>query len=585
MKAFSSIVIMVILTTFLLACRSTSAPAEPTLPGLPQEVLPSEGLGGTATPTRLPTKEAALSSEGSISGGEAASSAETTSNDPTAAGNTGTPSDRGENSAGASVEPATITSNADLPASTIFDIPWDDRSLFQPGLISSDQGTLEELAGASVYHIEFSSSDDLSLLSGREEVLYTNLENTSLDEIYFHLYPNLLGGFDTISELTVNGVAVEPTYRINQSAMRVPLPETLQPGQQVVVGMQFTVSVPRTPERNYGIFANVDGILALAHFYPMIAVYDDQGWDIEDPADQGDIVYADTSFYLVRVTAPAEATIVASGLVVEESQTDDQQTLTIAAGPMRDFYLAASDRYNLVSQPVGDTTINSYFLPDQTEGGELVLQYAVDAVESFNARYGIYPFTELDLVPTANLALGIEYPGITAINLQLYDPKGKLGDLPTSVFLESTVAHEVAHQWFYSLVGNDQLDEPWVDESLAQYATWRYQLDVNGEAGARGFEKSLQTRWDAVNDAKIPIGLPVSAYDGREYSAIIYGRGPLFFAALADVMGQETLDEFLRDYALTYRWRIAETDDLKRLAEAHCHCDLTDIFATWVYDQ
>lgn len=580
MKAFSSIVIIVVLTTFLLACRSRSAPAEPT-----SMASMDNGPAATATFTRLPTKEAALSSQGSTSGGASASSAESTSNDSTAVSNADAPSDRGENSTGSIVEPVMITANADLPSSTIFDIPWDDRSLFQPGLISSDRGILEELAGASVYHIEFSISDDFSLLSGRQEVLYTNLESTPLDEIYFHLYPNLLGGFDTISELTVNGVAVEPTYRINQSAMRVPLPETLQPGHQVVVAMQFTVSVPRTPERNYGIFANVDGILALAHFYPMIAVYEDQGWDIEDPAEQGDIVYADTSFYLVRVTTPAKATIVASGFVVEESQTADQQTLTIAAGPMRDFYLAASDRYNLVSLPVGETTVNSYFLPDQTEGGELVLQYAVDAVESFNARYGIYPFTELDLVPTANLALGIEYPGITAINLQLYDPNGKLGDLPTSVFLESTVAHEVAHQWFYSLVGNDQLDEPWVDESLTQYATWRYHLDVNGEAGARGFEESLHARWNAIEGAKIPIGLPVGDYDGREYSAIIYGRGALFFAALADVMGQETLNEFLRDYALTYRWRNAETDDLKRLAEAHCDCDLTDIFAAWVYDQ
>jgi aminopeptidase N len=352
--------------------------------------------------------------------------------------------------------------------------------------------------------------------------------------------------------------------------------------------MDFTSSVPQSQERNYGIFASVDGILALAHFYPLIAVYEEGGWDIETPSPNGDVVYADTAFYIVQVVAPPEQTVIASGVTIDQTRSGEAQTVTFAGGPMRDFYVVSSGHYEAVSRSVGDTMINSYFLPGQQEAGELALQYAAGSLESFNDRYGVYPFTEFDVAPTANQALGIEYPGIVAINLLLYDLDGRLGDIPTSVFFESTVAHEVGHQWFYSLVGNDQLEEPWVDEALTQYATWRYYLDMYGQGGADGFREALVSRLERLErreERSIPIGKAVDEYDLPQYSAIVYGRGPLFFEALAEEIGQETVDEFLRDYALTYRWGIAKSEDLQRLAEAHCVCDLSRLFDEWVYGE
>ena len=99
----------------------------------------------------------------------------------------------------------------------------------------------------------------------------------------------------------------------------------------------------------------------------------------------------------------------------------------------------------------------------------------------------------------------------------------------------SLIAHEVGHQWFYSTVGNDQLDEPWLDESLTQYVTYLYFLDTYGAQAAEGFRQSFVGRWDRVGMADIPIGMPAGNYDGTEYGAIVYGRGPLFFERLAEV--------------------------------------------------
>jgi aminopeptidase N len=233
---------------------------------------------------------------------------------------------------------------------------------------------------------------------------------------------------------------------------------------------------------------------------------------------------------------------------------------------------------------VGQTTINSYAPTELVEGAEVALDYAENALQSFNDRFGPYPFTEFDLVSTTTFALGIEYPGIVAILVDLYDQSGSVRGGSAGALLEGVVAHEVAHQWFYSTVGNDQVDESWLDEALAQFATLLYYGDVYGPPGTAGFRGSLERRWNRVDRAEIPIGLPVRDYTAAEYGAIVYGRGPLFIEALAETMGQDKFEAFLPDYYRTYQWGIATGDGFKQLAEEHCTCELTPLFETWVYD-
>jgi aminopeptidase N len=189
----------------------------------------------------------------------------------------------------------------------------------------------------------------------------------------------------------------------------------------------------------------------------------------------------------------------------------------------------------------------------------------------------------LDIVSTPTLALGIEYPGAIAITDRIYDVGDEPQASPDSVYLESTVAHEVGHQWFYNLVGDDQLDDPWLDESLTQFATLQYYVDSHGANGEEGFRSSLEGRWARVEKANIPIGLPVAKYKPGEYGPIVYGRGPLFFEALRNKMGISIFDEFIKDYTETLSWGISTPEIMQSTAEKHCACKLDAIFAEWVY--
>jgi hypothetical protein len=476
------------------------------------------------------------------------------------------------------------TSTPSTPSgSDLFDTPWEDRSLFQDGLVPSERPVLNELADASIYHLEFNIAKDMFHVTGMEKVLYTNAEGLPLDQIWLRLFPNMLGGEMTVSNLTVDGQAVTPQYRLADSLMIVPLPTPLEPAQNMILHMDFAVTVPQTVELNYGVLSYFDNVLTLAHAYPMIAVYDDEGWNAEIAPQSGDLTYADAAFFLAKVTAPRGVTLVTTGRDIGAGETGELQTLRVATGPARDFYLTASRTYEKISQTFGDVTVNSYAPEAHRAGAQMALDVAARAIEDFSARYAPYPYTEFDIVSTPTLALGIEYPGMIAITSRIYDVTRDYRGTPASIYMESTVAHETGHQWFYSLVGDDQLDDPWLDESLTQFATLQYYADEYGPGGEQGFRNSLEARWDSVERAKVPIGLPVARYSEAEYGAIVYGRGPLFVVALRERMGNETFDAFIRDYTETLSWDVATPEFLQSLAEKHCACDLRDLFNEWVY--
>jgi len=461
-------------------------------------------------------------------------------------------------------------------------IDWDDRSLYKSGLAPSQQAALNTLKNASVYHLYWNIAEDFTFLTGIEEVRYINCEQVPLEEIHLRLFPNLLGGEMEINTILANGMETEGILELSNSLLRVPLAQDLHPGDGVVLHLEYSLSVPAELDSNYGVLAFYDNVLTLAHAYPMVAVYDDEGWNVEIPPEYGDLTYADASFFQVQVNAPAQLVLAASGQEINRQGGGSRQIVTITAGPARDFFLAASPDYQVITRTVDNVTFNSYAPQSLASASRSALDTAIESFRIFSERYALYPYTEFDMVATPTYALGIEYPGIIALNANLYKRNGEVYGTPTTVMMESVIAHEAGHQWFYNLVGNDQLGEPWLDESLAQFVTWQYFTDRYGTDGGDDFEQSLHERWARVGNAPIPVGMPVAGYDSAAYSAIVYGRGAFFFMALREKIGAQAFDAFLQDYTESYGWGISSGSGLKTLAEDHCRCDLTGLFSEWI---
>ena len=467
----------------------------------------------------------------------------------------------------------TISSPSISRTTAPFNVAWDDRSLFRQNLTASAQNILEGLPGACVYHIAFSLADPPTNLKGMEDVRYTNQETVALTEVDFAVFSEILGGSYSMINLKINN---QPVTAIHQAGlMRVPLTTPLQPGESVIIKMEFEETVPESGgDYYYGVFGYNGGILSLAHAYPSILVYNEQGWNNQMPDLDGDPLYSDSSFYLVSVDAPADLVLVASGMEVQHSESAGRQWILLADGPARDFYLAASSTFEKQSEVVGELTVNSYAPTGLKKYAFTALKVAETAIGDFSRRYAPYPYTEFDIVSIFTSAAGVEFPGLTSVAENV---------LNGADFQELVVAHEVGHQWFYNLVGNATQDQPWLDESMAEFVTWQYYLDRYGTQNAQSYREEMEKVWNMLDNGKIPIGLPVSAYTSEEYDAIVYNRGPLFILALRDRLGQDAFDRFIRSYTQRYQWMIATTADFKQLAEETCACDLIQLFEEWVY--
>ena len=332
---------------------------------------------------------------------------------------------------------------------------WDDRTPFRAGLVASQQAVLSALPGAPVYHIAITVTASLDALTGHEVVRYTNQTGAPLDQIVFHLFPNLLAGSLAVENVEVNSTSTSTTLDQRGTILRVPLRTALPANGHTDVALDFVVSVPHDLQRNYGVFVYNQNILALSHFFPLVAAYDQRGWNVEIPAPIGDLTYAEAAFYLVQLRAPAGPVVAGSGRLISRQAAEGEQVLTFAAGPARDFYLSLSPDYIVVSDQAGEVTVNSYAPAGHEAEARSALEAAKAALADYGARYGAYPYTELDVVATSTTALGIEYSGIIAITLRLYDPNANFGGTPVTIMRESTVAHEVGHQWFYNLVRDD----------------------------------------------------------------------------------------------------------------------------------
>ncbi len=435
-----------------------------------------------------------------------------------------------------------------------------------------------DLAGPTRYRLALTLPADLGQVSGEAHIRYTNREDKALDRILLHLYPNLWGGGMMVTAVRVESEPVVATELAKGAMLAIPLPVPLAPGARVDLALHFALPIPSgAGVGNYGEFAYQNGILALAHFYPTVAVYDAKGWRTETPAPTGDVIFHDASLYDVTLTAPADLIVAATGARITQSDNGDGSAAwQLAGGPMRDFNIVASPDYRLTSTSVDDITINSYYLPADEAGGRATLNWAARALTIYQAAFGPYPYRELDVVATGTSAAGIEYPGLIAMAQRLYS------DPERQILFEAATVHEVAHQWWYNVVGNDQLNDPWLDEALAQYSTYLYFRETYGQPGAEGFVQALNDRWAQTDFAEKPVGLPVAAYNAREYSAIVYGRGPLFFLALRDQLGETAMTTLLRRYYSEQTWDIATPDEFQTLAQQIGGPEIAALFAKWM---
>ena len=210
----------------------------------------------------------------------------------------------------------------------------------------------------------------------------------------------------------------------------------------------------------------------------------------------------------------------------------------ITTGLVRDFAFAASPRYHEIQREVGPVLVRTLAFDDR--GGEVVADTTVEALRFYGQTYGDYPYRVFTAAETT-FPGGMEYPTVVLLGSSLYQPSSIERGLLTSL-----VAHETAHQWWYGLVGDDQIQEPWLDEGMAQFSMYWF-LQNHGT-------NSKPSHNASYDDAGLlHRSVPSYGADSAAYNYQIYEHGPCVMFHLRSAVGPDVFDAILRTYFS--RWR------------------------------
>jgi aminopeptidase N len=274
----------------------------------------------------------------------------------------------------------------------------------------------------------------------------------------------------------------------------------------------------------------------------------------------GDPYVTEVADYSVTITTT-------EGVIVSGTGTETRQgnRWHYEAEQARSFAFAASDLYQVMSREVGDVMVYSYHFPDNRDAGEAALDTAAQALELFVELYGPYPYPEYRVCET-EFAGGMEFSTLTFLGSVFYDEYDGTARTP----LVALTAHEVSHQWFYGLVGNDQVAEPWLDEALAEYSAFLYYEDYLPE--------DADWWWNYAVEQWAPTGnIDSSIYEfrsNRDYLDAVYRRGAEFVHDLRETMGDPAFFGFLQEYQRRYAFRLVKSRDFFSLVQEFTTADL-----------
>ena len=391
----------------------------------------------------------------------------------------------------------------------------------------------------------------------------------ALDEVWDVCYPEGFspGGL-TLYDVQWNGENAAHAYLdAAMTALRVEVPP-LAPGEEGALFLRCVMTIPACAYRT----GRVGGAYQLGNVIPLLSRWENGAWRTDPYSAVGDPFLSDCADFSVSLHLPEgyDATPACSCPLTKGEDGVWRGEMPAA----RDIALCLCPDARLCRGRAGDVALYSFA---QTEAGAArALEDARKALETYGGLYGAYPYSALTVCSVDFPFGGMEYPGLIMIGQGNYLES-------RADTLELTVAHETAHQWFYALVGSDQVKDPWQDEALCEYAVLSY---VRARYGQGSFESLKSCRVDAAMQESLPgsltPGSPIDYYASlADYATVVYGRGAALLLAV-DQWLQGGADAFLRAYVEKHAFGFASRADFESLLNEYARADLTPLVVDYL---
>lgn len=432
------------------------------------------------------------------------------------------------------------------------------------GLIAPDQDWAPPAAARPRVDLEFRLGDDLSFVSGTERVTFT--PDLNVCELVFRAWPNKpatarRGNSLEVVSAAVGGVAAEASVSsaggprsAPGTLIEIPLPDCAPAGTAITVDLGFELELGAGTDERVGVAR--DGRMAwFGTAYPLLAWENGRGWAQDDAVSVAGETVTSETFELesLRVVAPSQYAVLGAGEPVGASRDASTNLTTheFRSAALRDVTVTVGELHTVERRVAGSVVHVGGPVSGKDEPLDRWADEVADAVKRTSDYLGPVPDQHIWVSVIPDQTDGIEFPGA----MQL----GNL-DLNHDRWL---ISHEVAHLWFYGLVGNNQARHPWLDESFASFV----QQVVDD---ARGDPKPTS---GSKRRATAGVGWPMSEWDtyrraSERYVSTVYGTGGDMLIQARQDAGPEAFDKALRAYLQANAHRIATPQDVER-AFAH----------------
>lgn len=445
----------------------------------------------------------------------------------------------------------TLTFTGTEDPSLVTNFVLDDVALDVSG--GAPPGDSTRTPASPAYTVNLTSNASGATWTGHQSVSFTNASATPLTEVYLRLWDNFHGTCPSNTPITVSNVTggTAGALTVACTALKVTLPAPLNQGQSGAVGFDLQIVVPAGVDR----FGRDGAYNFIGNALPVLAIRDAAGWHLDPYTNNGESFYSLAGDFHVTLDHPTSLLIPATGTSVTAPGSAGRTITTATATKVRDFAWGAGPFVKTSSTSGAGVNVNVFRVSAVSAASATsMMNTARAAVDAHATRFGAYPYGEADIVLDNNFWFGgMEYPGFIL-----------------NVISSTALAHELGHQWWYGIVGDDEYTSPWLDESFTDYSTDLY----NGITGTNCWNN---VSWQSSAE-KITNSMAYWDAHSSRYSTVVYTYGKCALHDLRRLLGDATMTTLLRNYAQSHWYGVSTTAEFKAAAQA---ATSTNLSAFW----
>lgn len=474
------------------------------------------------------------------------------------------------------------------------------------------------------YSIDIELDEKRHTFQGRQKLEIINRSPDDLSELYFHAYFN---AFKPGSDMDIRSRTIaDPDPRVGdrisklkkdeqgwmewQSAVvngaiqsietfgtivRIKLDNPIKSGTTARVEIDFSAGIPLQIRRNGRM--NQEGIhYSMAQWYPKLCHYDEDGW--HPNAYIGREFYGYFGQFKVNILIDSAYTVAGTGYLTNAksigkgyaekseknaSKVKNKLLWSFEADNVHDFMWAADPNYTHLSDTTADGIIlRAFYVPHEktSEYWPSLLPIMKEAFAYIQPTFGDYPYQTYSFIQGGDG--GMEYPMATLIT----GHRGINSLVGVSI-------HELMHSWYHGVLGFNESKYYWMDEGFTSYASEKVMqhlakknlISVEIKKPEDLFKSSYTGYVNLVTSGREE---PLSTHADHflyntAYGLGAYSKGAMYLHQLSGILGQEMLDQILREFYNRCAFKHPTDRDFIRLAEKMSGMQLKWYNDYWVY--